>query len=96
MRISQIEANALKSSMAGFKGEVYIFGSRIDNAKKGGDIDLLLKPFSKTNALNLSLKIKTKFFIICEEDLDIIVYKKGDLFCEEVIKNAKRIYPEKF
>ncbi|MCG2726802.1 MAG: nucleotidyltransferase domain-containing protein [Elusimicrobia bacterium] len=95
MRISQIEANALKNSMTGFKGEVYIFGSRIDDAKKGGDIDLLLKPFSKTDTLTLSLRIKKDFFMICEEDLDIVIYKKGDLFCEEVIKNAKRIYPEK-
>ena len=95
MRISQIEAKALKSSMKGFKGEVYLFGSRADDAKKGGDIDLLLKPFSKINTLELSLMIKKKFFIICEEDLDIVIYKKGDIFCEEVFKNAKRIYPEK-
>ncbi|HAH32806.1 MAG TPA: nucleotidyltransferase [Elusimicrobia bacterium] len=95
MRLSRIEANALKSSLAGFKGEIFVFGSRIDNAKKGGDIDLLLKPYVKTDALNLSLKVKAGFFALCEEDLDVIVYKKGDLFCEEAIKNAKRIYPEK-
>jgi hypothetical protein len=95
MRLSKIESNALISSLAGFKGEVYLFGSRIDNAKKGGDIDLLLKPYAKTDALNLSLKVKAGFFSVCEEDLDVIVYKKGDLFCEEAMKNAKRIYPAK-
>lgn len=95
MRLSRIEANALTNSLAGFNGEVYLFGSRADNAKKGGDIDLLLKPYSKTDALNLSLKVKAAFFTLCEEDLDVIIYKKGDLFCEEAIKNAKRIYPSK-
>lgn len=95
MRLSRIESNALTCSLAGFKGEVYLFGSRVDNAKKGGDIDLLLKPYAKTDALSLSLKVKAGFFALCEEDLDVIVYKKGDLFCEEAIKNAKRIYPAK-
>lgn len=95
MRLSRIEANALTNSLAGFKGEVYLFGSRADKAKKGGDIDLLLKPYAKTDALSLSLKVKAAFFTLCEEDLDVIVYKKGDLFCEEALKNAKRIYPSK-
>ena len=83
MRLSKIEAGALKSSLDGFKGKVYLFGSRLNDAKKGGDIDLLLKPAAKTDALTLSLKIRTKFFMACEEDLDVVIYKKGDLFCEE-------------
>jgi len=95
MRLSKIESTALKSSLAGFKGEIYLFGSRLNNAKKGGDIDLLLKPAARTDALTLSLKVKARFFMACEEDLDVIIYKKGDLFCEEAGKNAKRLYPKK-
>ena len=45
MRLSEYELEAIKISFKKhFKsGEVYLFGSRLDDMKKGGDIDLYIK-----------------------------------------------------
>ena len=46
MRINKLQRQAIQSvfqSVFG-EGEVVLFGSRVDNNKKGGDIDLFIKP----------------------------------------------------
>lgn len=90
MRLDLQERGALKFALKDFKGEVYLFGSRLDDAKNGGDIDLLLVPAQGVNPLRLSLRVKTRFFSKCEEKIDVIVYE-DNLFCKEALKNAKRI-----
>ncbi len=44
MRISNEEINVLKSKLAELScdAKLYLFGSRLDDDKKGGDIDLLV------------------------------------------------------
>ena len=90
MRFDKHEKKALRYSLKDFNGDVYLFGSRLDHNKKGGDIDLLLIPEDKTNPLKLSLKIQTKFFSMCEQRIDVIVYSNNP-FCKEIIKIAKRL-----
>jgi len=62
MRLDIQEKEALRFALKDFKGEVYLFGSRLDDKKKGGDIDILLIPERKITPLKLSLKIQTRFF----------------------------------
>ena len=90
MRFDKDERRALRYSLADFNGDIYLFGSRLDDTKKGGDIDILLLPKDKRNALKLSLKIQTKFFSECEQKIDVIIYNDQP-FCKEIIKNAKRL-----
>jgi len=57
--------------------EVYLFGSRVDNAKKGGDIDLYIVPQDENNAKECYDK-KIKFLValqlaIGEQQVDVIV-----------------------
>jgi uncharacterized protein len=95
MRLDECERKALKYSLADFEGDVYLFGSRLDDTKRGGDIDILLLP--KTTAANpsgplkLSLRIQTKFFSLCEQQLDVVVYSPDNPFCKEIIKSAQRL-----
>ena len=44
MRLTSTEANAIKHciEIIDNQAEVYLFGSRTDDQKKGGDIDLLI------------------------------------------------------
>ena len=90
MRLDVNEREALRFALKGFKGEVYLFGSRLDDTKRGGDIDILLIPQRAVKSLKLSLRVHTRFFSRCEERIDVVVYN-DDLFCREILKNAKRL-----
>lgn len=93
MRLSEDERKALKKALEGFEGEVYLFGSRLRDDLKGGDIDILLVPSKPENPVELSLRVQTRFFMECEQDIDVLVYRDTPFF-EEILKNAKRICPE--
>lgn len=90
MRLDANEKAALKYALKGFKGESYLFGSRLDETIKGGDIDMLLVSKKRANPLRLSLMIQKRFFLICEEKIDVVIYN-GNLFCQEILKNAKKL-----
>lgn len=90
MRLDADEKKALRFALEGFNGEVYLFGSRLDDKKRGGDIDILLIPQKNVSPLRLSLKIQTRFFSRCEERVDVLVYEENP-FCREMLKNAKRL-----
>lgn len=75
MRLSkQYHAVILQSFYDVFhSGEIYLFGSRVDVTKKGGDIDLYLIVSDKVNLFKKKLtflaKIKRK---IGEQKIDVI------------------------
>ena len=51
MRISKEERSVLKNSMIKLSpnAKIYLFGSRVDDNKKGGDIDILILSNKKLN-----------------------------------------------
>jgi predicted nucleotidyltransferase len=58
VRLSQAELDAIKNVIktflpSGFSGELLLFGSRTDDSKKGGDIDLALVGFNDSQILSL-------------------------------------------
>lgn len=94
MRLKQAEINNLKNSILLFdkNAKVYLFGSRTDDAKKGGDIDIAI--ISDAIGLKEKVKIKLNFFDQFEEQkIDILtVAANGDnLFWEVVKENAIEI-----
>ena len=48
MRLDSQESTALKNALAGVDDKVFLFGSRVDNSAKGGDIDIII--FSEEDA----------------------------------------------
>ena len=91
MRLDNTEINALKYAFRDFKGEIYLFGSRVDNNKRGGDIDIIIFPEKKIDQFKMKIEIQKDFFLKCEENLDVVIYDENDLFCKEIIKNAERL-----
>ncbi|MCF8367419.1 MAG: nucleotidyltransferase domain-containing protein [Bacteroidales bacterium] len=80
MRLSDFQIEAIQHSAKRFFGEkvrVYLFGSRIDNNSKGGDIDLLIRSGNEfmtyTNKLLFLVELKKK---IGEQKIDV-VFDKG-------------------
>lgn len=83
MRISDKHIQIIKSEalkVFGNGSRVYLFGSRVDDTKKGGDIDLLICPaieednhHSNINKLYINLMIA-----IGIQKIDILVKKVND------------------
>lgn len=82
-RFDQQELSALANALNGIDEEVYLFGSRVNLEKRGGDIDLLV--YSKKNSLELSMLISCRFFLECEEKIDVLVLDKDNLTDEQKI-----------
>ena len=56
---------------------IYLFGSRTDDTRRGGDIDLLIITDKMT--YNDKLAIKKEFFSkLDEQKIDIVISKTGD------------------
>ncbi len=81
MRLDPEELKAIKKATEDIKGDVYLFGSRTDDTKRGGDIDLLV--FSIVDPFQLSRKISVEFFMECEEKIDVIVMNPNTLSKEQ-------------
>ncbi len=67
MRLTDFESNAIKQSACevfGAKTQVFLFGSRTDDSKKGGDIDLYIKVETRND-----LKHKIKYLLMLEQKI---------------------------
>jgi len=78
MRLSAWEIKAIKKTFTDiFKsGDIYLFGSRVDDAQKGGDIDLYIDAQNIQNKLEKKLKFLTLLKQeIGDQKIDIIMSK---------------------
>ncbi len=90
MRLSHKVLNAITDS---FKQvvlvpfELYLFGSRTDDSKKGGDIDLLVVTKHKDDVVKLKSAIRKKIFEhIPEQKIDITVATSVEISTDEFLK----------
>jgi predicted nucleotidyltransferase len=74
MRLKPAEVEKIKSSigMLDAQAKIYLYGSRVDDALKGGDIDLLV--FSTQLSFMDKLKIKADLhYKLGEQKIDLLV-----------------------
>ena len=60
MRLTRQQAEAIRQAAHqafGVGTDVWLFGSRVDDSKRGGDIDLLLRPQQPDQAMTRKLKL---------------------------------------
>ena len=96
MRLTDFELMSIKQTFLDiFKdGDIYLFGSRVDDSLKGGDIDLYLVPSQKFED---EREKKIKFLVkldelIGEQKVDVIVAKdKSRLIEKEAIKTGVKL-----
>lgn len=93
MRLKDNEINSIKNTAVKYFGKnskVYLFGSRTDDRKKGGDIDIFIETLNNIDII----KAKIKFLVelekeIGERKIDLIVKNlnsKKDLPIYDIIK----------
>jgi uncharacterized protein len=74
MRLTSQEQITIKSlvQQACTVGALYLYGSRTDDARKGGDIDLFLEP---TQALTLKEQLQLQYQLMsaCNTQIDLLV-----------------------
>ncbi|MGC8734855.1 MAG: nucleotidyltransferase domain-containing protein [bacterium] len=74
----------LANKYFGQDSKVYIFGSRIDDSKKGGDVDIYIETFVENIVNNKILFLIDLEKEIGEQKIDLIVYNPN-LMEEELI-----------
>lgn len=91
MRLKKSEINYIESTFLKVfgNGEIYLFGSRVDDSKRGGDIDLYIIPASKDN---LSSK-KIDFLVILkkaihEQKIDLVIDRGKNRFIDRIAKTT--------
>lgn len=74
MRLSQDEQNAIKRTIQALdaNAQIYLFGSRVDDTKRGGDIDLLILSKHITERDRQKIRL-TLYDLIGEQKIDLLI-----------------------
>ncbi len=74
MRLSVKEHQSIKNTISELdpKAKIYLFGSRVDDTKRGGDIDLLILSEVITGRDRRKLRLKL-FDLIGEQKIDLVI-----------------------
>lgn len=76
MRMTQKQLQAIKSNFKSFfhDGEIYLFGSRVDDGKKGGDIDLYISATDREDLVNKKIQFLAKLKReIGQQKIDVVL-----------------------
>ena len=74
MRLSKYYVDSIKTIFESIfkEGTIYLFGSRVDDTKKGGDIDLFIEIEDKSDLFEKKIKflskLKQKIDVVFNED----------------------------
>ncbi len=76
MRLAKSEVNAIKTTIHALDAEaqIYLYGSRADDSKRGGDIDLLIMSQKLTHRDAGSIRWRL-YEQIGEQKIDILIAK---------------------
>ena len=79
MRLSREYSNAIKNSAVDIFGKnvkVYLFGSRVEDGKKGGDIDLFIEPIEREDLVSKKMKYLARLNVLLgEQKIDLVIAK---------------------
>jgi predicted nucleotidyltransferase len=92
VRLNDAEIETIKNLTKEIFGEckVYIFGSRTDLNKKGGDIDIFIVPEDGNNLFEKKIRLASKLENILGKPVDIIVSRDKNREIEkEALKGVR-------
>lgn len=82
MRLTERQIQIIKEEVAGLFGpdvSVWLFGSRVDDAKKGGDIDIMIEAtLDPDEALEKELKLYARLARrLGDQRIDVLIHRTG-------------------
>ncbi len=83
-RLDETQKQALINALDGVDGEIFLFGSRVDSNKKGGDVDILIFTDS-SEQIELKWNIQNKYLMEADESIDVIVFNNNSMTNEQNI-----------
>ena len=93
MRLSEEAIKHIKEqtqAIFGPEADVYLFGSRTDDHKKGGDIDLLVEPENLYDELSQVVRLKTKLDVLLGlQKIDVVVARDPSRLIEQEAAKTK-------
>ncbi len=95
MRLAEFEIKLILESFHKYfeNGDIYLFGSRVDDTKKGGDIDLYIDTKDKDDLYEKKLQLLSDIQLkIGEQKIDILISKDNHRAIEqEAIKKGVKL-----
>ena len=94
MRLTQKEINSIKSTFEDVfnEGTIYLFGSRVDDSKKGGDIDLYISTKTKDDLvkkkIDFLVSLKRK---IGQQKIDVVLDFGQNRLIDKIAKEGIRL-----
>ncbi len=68
-------------------GEIYLFGSRVDMSRKGGDIDLYLIPVDQSDLLRKKIRFLARLKrCIGEQKIDVVFASEQNRLIDQVAR----------
>jgi predicted nucleotidyltransferase len=80
MRLSREQTLSIRhavSALAGTDAEVFLFGSRLDDAARGGDVDLFVETDTRLSLLDRA-RIKMELENLLGLPVDIVAHTRGE------------------
>ena len=73
----------------GEKVKVYLFGSRLDNTKRGGDIDLLIRTEEEKKGVLARIRMIAQLkFLLGDQKIDIIGDHEESIVAQEALRKG--------
>jgi len=89
MRLTKYEIETIRKVFLNVfeHGRLYLFGSRIDDTKKGGDIDIYIEPVDREKLLSKKINFLAQLkSYIGEQKIDIVIDRGEDRLIDILAK----------
>lgn len=92
MRLQKQEIHTILQvarNIYGEKVKVYLFGSRLDNTKRGGDIDLLIRTDEEKKGVLARIRMIAQLkFLLGDQKIDIIGDHEDSIVAQEALRKG--------
>jgi predicted nucleotidyltransferase len=94
MRLNPAELNAIRTTLGAMDphGNIYLYGSRADDNRLGGDIDLFLDA-ARAIDLKTALTLQYRLTAACDTKVDLLIKTPGqaDMPIHEIARRGIRL-----